>query len=125
MRPDNERQSFFDAVHAASRGLRFVLREPNIIRQLALLCIAILLAALLRFTPIEWALIFVCAGGVLGSEVLNTALEHTLDIVDPTFNPAVGVAKDIAALSVVVWSVVSVMVEFCILIPHVMAVLGE
>jgi diacylglycerol kinase len=77
------------------------------------LCVAVLVLVagiFVRLERIEWALIAICVGLVLASELINTALEAVVDIASPTFHPKAKIAKDAAAAAVFVFAVVSVIV---------------
>ncbi|MBI4806326.1 MAG: diacylglycerol kinase [Desulfovibrio sp.] len=55
--------------------------------------------------PLWWAILLFTCAAVLAAELLNTALEHTLDHLSPQEHPAVGIAKDCAAGAVLILSV--------------------
>lgn len=95
----------------AVKGLQRAYKsEANFRIQSALGVLAIGTFAYFRAEPHWWALMFLSCGGVLGSELVNTALEYALDHLHPEIHEAVGAAKDCAAASVLVFSGVSVLV---------------
>ncbi len=51
----------------------------------------------LNISPIEWCLIAICIGGVFVTELINTAIEYLVDMVQPEHHPIAGKVKDIAA----------------------------
>lgn len=55
--------------------------------------------------PLWWALLLLTCASVLAAELINTALENTLDHLSPQEHPAVGMAKDCAAGAVLVLSI--------------------
>ena len=57
-----------------------------------------------------WALLMMNCGMVLAAELLNTALETTLDHLHPARHPAIEVAKDCAAGAVLLLSLTGVVV---------------
>ena len=67
---------------------------------------AITVGILLRLDPLSWAIILLCCGMVISAELVNTAIESVVDLVSPEFHPLAGRAKDIAAASVWVLSIV-------------------
>ena len=67
-----------------------------------LLPVAVLV--LLRPAAIWWALLLMNCGLVLGAELMNTALEQTIDHLHPEIHPAIKVAKDCAAGAVLLFS---------------------
>ena len=66
----------------------------------------------------EWALLVFCFGLVIGAEMINTAIERTVDLAMPHRHPLAKAAKDIAAGAVLVAAMVSVVVGTLIFIPH-------
>jgi diacylglycerol kinase len=83
------------------------------------LCAAALVAVvgiLVRLERLEWAIIAICVGLVLASELINTALEAIVDIASPEFHPKAKIAKDAAAAAVFVFAVVSVIVGLLVLV---------
>lgn len=74
---------------------------------------------LINATLVEWAVICLCIMIVLSLELLNTALENLLDYIDPKFNRAVGIMKDMTAGGVLVAALGSVVVGSLIIIPKI------
>jgi diacylglycerol kinase (ATP) len=64
----------------------------------------------LGLTAIEWSLIALCIGAVIGAEMMNTAIEELVDLVSPQFNPKAGKIKDIAAGAVLLTAIVATVV---------------
>jgi len=60
--------------------------------------------------PVWWALLAMNCGLVLAAELINTALEQTLDHLSPAIHPAVKIAKDCCAGAVLLLSLTSVCV---------------
>jgi diacylglycerol kinase (ATP) len=56
------------------------------------------------------AVVLLCCALVIGSELLNTALERLADALHPDPHPLVGAAKDAAAGAVLVCAVTAVLV---------------
>ncbi len=69
---------------------------------------AILLSFILGLTALEWAILFLAIALIIGLELVNTALETTLDFISREQHPEIGLAKDVAAGAVLwaaLWSV--------------------
>lgn len=62
--------------------------------------LVVLVALFLRVTTIEFALLTLSVLFVLGTELINTAVEAVVDLVSPEFHPLAKIAKDTAAGSV-------------------------
>ncbi|MBI3451504.1 MAG: diacylglycerol kinase [Rhodospirillales bacterium] len=72
----------------------------------------------LRPAPLWWAIILLTIGAVLAAELLNTALERTVDHLHPASHPAIKIAKDCAAGAVLVLSAIAVAVFAAFLIQY-------
>ena len=63
-----------------------------------------------HITPMEWCVILLCIGLVLGLEMMNSAIESLVDLVTLERNPLAGRIKDIAAGAVLLVSFISVVI---------------
>lgn len=68
----------------------------------------------LALNPLEWALLLLTCGLVWTAELLNTALEETLNHITPDIHPQVKVAKDVAAAAVLAASLAALGVGLCL-----------
>lgn len=96
-------RAFHHRLVAALRGLRDALARERSARTQVFVCVALALAvAWLRPPPVWCALLALACGGVLGAELLNTALERLADHLHPELHPEIGRAKDCAAAAVLI-----------------------
>jgi diacylglycerol kinase len=92
--------SFTRSFLFALQGLRTaVTQERNIKVMIAGGAGAIVAGLVVGLDAIEWAIVILCCGIVISSELVNTAVETVVDLVSPEFHPLAGRAKDIAAAS--------------------------
>jgi len=102
----------------AIRGLTGALRrERNLKIMVAFAIPVFLLGAALSLAPWEWIALILTIAFVLVSELLNTALERTLDRIGLEHHPLTGEAKDIAAGAVLMCSMTAVVVGLIIFGP--------
>ncbi len=66
---------------------------------------------------IEWSILVIVIAAVISIEMINTAIEAIVDLASPTYHPLAKVAKDVAAGSVLVFAVASVIIGGLIFIP--------
>jgi diacylglycerol kinase (ATP) len=85
---------------------------------------AIILAALLGFDRVEWAILVITIGVVLAAEGLNSAIERAIDTTTPGFHPLAKSAKDIGAAAVLITAIGSVVVGLLLYVPKLWALLG-
>ncbi len=105
----------------AARGIAFIFRnEKNFQIECGAAIAALILAACLPLSSIEWVLLLLVIGLVLTIEMINTAIERILDIIKPNVHPYVRVVKDIAAGAVLFASIISVVIGMCIFLPYLL-----
>lgn len=87
-----------------------VLEERNFRLQLMIAVVAVILGVLLRFPVWKWGTLLLTIALVLTAEMINSALESLVDLVQPQKHPLAGQAKDIAAGAVLIASIISVII---------------
>lgn len=111
--------NFVNSLKHAVHGLVVSCRnEPNLRWQLLATGLVISLGLVVQLSRGEWLVITVIIGLVLMMELINTALEKTLDIIKPRFDVQVGRVKDILAGAVLVASIVATICGLLIFVPH-------
>ena len=105
-------QGFNNTFKNARKGFRLVLKSELNIRIHICIALLVLFAAMyLKFSPIEFCILLFVIGLVIVSEMLNTAIEFTLDsIYHNRYSRMVGMAKDISAGAVMFATLISVIV---------------
>lgn len=122
---DGSRFSLRHAFACAQAGLRYaVASQRNFKVHAAFTVLAVIIGAVLRISPIEWAAIVVCIFSVLAFELINTAVESAIDLVSPEWNELAKRAKDCAAASVYVAALGSVVVAAIIFAPRALMLAG-
>ena len=84
--------------------------ERNFQIEVLALIINLLLIVYLKVTELEAALILVVSFSVLSLEILNTCVEKICDIIQPEFDQRIKIIKDMAAGSVFLMAMASVVV---------------
>lgn len=123
----SELKAFFKAFTYAFSGIvHGIKRERNIRFHL---CAAVTVLAFMGFydlTAVEKCVIFLCIGGVISAELINTAVENAVDMYSTEKSPGAKAAKDCAAGAVLVMSVCAAVCGFVILWDRaVFAEIGE
>ena len=81
--------------------------------------LVIMAGVFFSISRMEWLFILLCIAGMFTLEMLNTAIEKTVDLVTDEFHPLAKVAKDLAAGAVLVYTVYSIIVGIIIFLPKV------
>jgi diacylglycerol kinase len=84
---------------------------------LAAALVVIVLAIRLQVAPQEWLWLLAAITGVLVTELMNTAIERTVDLATPDVHPLAKAAKDTAAGAVLVAALFAAAIGFIILGP--------
>ncbi len=105
-------QGFGNTFKNARKGFRLVLKsERNIRIHLVVGSFVIALAIIFGFDVVKFCIILFAIALVIISEMLNSAIEFTLDsYYHNKYNKMVGMAKDISAGAVMLATVVSIVI---------------
>jgi diacylglycerol kinase len=105
----------------AFEGLAALLRtQPNFAVHVVIALAVVVVALLLRPSPIELAVLALTIGAVLALEATNTALEALCDLVSPGYHPLVKRAKDVSAAAVLIMAATAVVVGLAVLGPRLL-----
>lgn len=86
---------------------------------LSLGLLVILAGVFFSISRMEWLFVLLCIAGMFTLELLNTAIEKTVDLVTDEYHPLAKVAKDLAAGAVLVYTVYSIIVGMLVFLPKV------
>ena len=75
---------------------------------------------IMKISPMEWIAIIFSIAFVWITEMLNTAVEKTMDHLSPDLHPQVKLIKDVAAAAVLTASVAACIIAFIIYIPKLL-----
>ncbi len=115
-------QGFNNTFKNARKGFRIVLKsEVNLRIHIIIAFLVMLFAYLLNFSALEFCMALFAISFVIVSEMLNTAIEFTLDsIFHNRYSKMVGMAKDISAGAVMFASVVAVIIGVVLFGKHIL-----
>lgn len=110
-------QSFSHAFNGIVQAFK---TESNIKRHTLAAMIAVLAGVTLEVSPMEWVITILLIGFVVVAELLNTAIEYTVDMVcGDTYNELAKYSKDIAAGATLVSAITAVIAGSIIYLPKV------
>ncbi len=115
--------NFIKSLSFAMNGLKIVLGEKNIKIHLIIAFLVICTGFYFQISIIEWFIILICIGCVLSLEIINTAIEHFVDLVEPNQNPKAGAIKDLAAGAVLIFSIISAIIGIMIFGKYILVLL--
>ncbi|PAQ13297.1 diacylglycerol kinase [Bacillaceae bacterium SAOS 7] len=101
----------------ALEGIRLAMDEPNFRFHMAAAVIAIGMGMWLSLAKMEWVVVLFLVFGMFVLEIINTAIEKTVDLVTEEYHPLAKQAKDLAAGAVLLYAVLSVIVGLILFVP--------
>jgi undecaprenol kinase len=107
---------FVNSFKYASMGILHAYKAEQNIRIHSFIGMIVCIAAFfLKVSRIEWLIIVSLIGGMISLELINTAIERTIDLItDKKFYVLAKQAKDLAAGAVLIYAFVSVIIGLII-----------
>ncbi|HIT37852.1 MAG TPA: diacylglycerol kinase [Candidatus Onthousia faecipullorum] len=114
----------FSSIKNSWNGLKAAYKnEQSVYIHLVCSIILLVLSFLLEISLTQWLIIIAIIGLTLVVELLNTAIESTVDLVTEEFHPLAKVAKDTASAAEFVLTLTSALIALMIFIPKIMELL--
>ncbi len=108
------------SLNSALEGIIHTLKVERNMRIHFLIGFIVLLAGVyLKLTNVEFMLLCIAVFFVLICEMFNTAVEHTVDLINDEFHPLAKIIKDIAAGAVFVASVNAIITGYVLLVQRI------
>jgi len=102
----------------ALNGLKILFSEEHNSRiHTGIVIVVVIAGFLLKISNIEWLVICILIAMVFSLEIMNSAIENLCDYISPQWQPMIKKVKDLAAASVFVASVISVICGAIIFLP--------
>ncbi|MFP4697609.1 MAG: diacylglycerol kinase [Eubacteriales bacterium] len=120
-----KKNRLYKALLYAIDGIVYIYKyERNAKMHIVLTIIAVILAILLKFSPIEYVILVIMSTLILTLEMMNTALEKTVDLTtNNQFHQLAKHAKDIAAGAVFISTIAALIIACFLYIPKIIALL--
>jgi diacylglycerol kinase len=119
------KRTFKGSVKNCLDGISYVTKsEKNFKREIALGIIALILSYILKIDKIEFIIVLTMICLVLTTEIINTAIERTVDLVTKEYHELARIAKDVSAGSVLVTSTFALIIGIIIFMPKIITLLG-
>jgi diacylglycerol kinase len=100
-------------------------KEQSVLIMIISTITSIALGIILKINGTEWFFVMIAIALVLGTELLNTAIEATIDLVSPHYHPLAKIAKDTASAAVFVYSIIAFAIGCIVFIPNIIEYLGK
>jgi rRNA maturation RNase YbeY len=105
-------------------GILYAFRtQKNLRIHLSFAVLVTILSFYLNCSPLEIAILFLTMSVVISFELINTAIEATIDLVSPHSQPLAKIAKDLGAAAVLITAICSIIIGIIILGPKLFSLL--
>jgi diacylglycerol kinase len=93
------------------------IKERNMRIHFLIMILVISFGFILNISNYEWYVCLILFGLVISSELINTAIENTVDMVTQQYNEKVKYIKDISAGAVLINAIIAAIIGLIIFIP--------
>lgn len=96
--------------------------EQNMKIHITIMILVIIFGIMLKISKMEWIICIILFGLVISMELINTAIENTVDLVTKEKNEQAKIAKDVAAGAVLVSAIASAIIGLIIFVPKILLI---
>ena len=112
-------KSFKYAFEGIFKGIK---EEQNLKIHIAIMILVIIFGILFKISKIEWIICIALFGLVISMELINTAIENTVDLITKEKNEQAKIAKDVAAGAVLVSTIAAATIGLMIFVPKILEI---
>lgn len=113
-------KSFMHAVDGIVYALKF---EHNMIIILLAAILAILAGFIFNISEVEWFFVIIIIGLIAATEMINTAIEATVDLITTKTHPLAKIAKDTASSASLILSLTAFIGALIIFVPKLIEII--
>jgi diacylglycerol kinase (ATP) len=111
-------RSLLDSFNNAFEGVIYAIKTQRNIRLHFIATGGVLiLSLLLQLTKLEFLILIITIAFVIVTEMINTALEVTVDLITQEYHPLAAIIKNVAAGAVLVAAIIALIVGYLIFVP--------
>lgn len=115
----------FKSFKYAYEGLKYAFKyEQNILVHFLATILVIIAGIFFKISMTEWLVLTLIIGLVIATELINTSIEATIDLVTKEVHPLAKVAKDTAAAAVLIFGITALIIGFIIFVPKFIGLIG-
>ena len=93
--------------------------EKNMKIHFIIMLLVIILGIMLKISSVEWIICIILFGFVISLELVNTAIENTVDLITQEKHPKAKIAKDVAAGAVLIAAITAAIIGLIIFVPKI------
>ena len=113
-------KSFFHAIDGIIYSIKY---EQNMIIIILAAIVCIIAGFIFKISEVEWLFCILIIGMVMGAELINTAIEATIDLETTKMHPLAKIAKDTASSATLIFSITDFIGALIIFLPKMLELL--
>ena len=113
-------KSFFHAIDGIIYSIKY---EQNMIIIILAAIVCIIAGFIFKISEVEWLFCILIIGMVMGAELINTAIEATIDLETTKMHPLAKIAKDTASSATLIFSITAFIGALIIFLPKMLELL--
>ena len=115
----------FKSFTYAFEGLKYAFKyEQNILVHSLATILDIIAGIFFKISLMEWLIITLIIGLVIATELINTSIEATIDLITQETHPLAKIAKDTAAAAVLIFGLAAIIIALIIFLPKILILIG-
>ena len=115
-------KKLINSFKCAIQGIRQAVKtERNVKIHITIMILVIIAGIVLKINTQEWIICIILFGLVISLELVNSAIEATVDIAMPYKDKRAKLAKDVSASAVLVLAIASAIIGGIIFIPKILS----
>ena len=115
-----QKKHIINSFRYAFNGIYLALKkERNLKIHFIIMLLVIIAGIILKISTFEWIICVMLFDLVISLELINTAIETTVDIAMPEINEKAKIAKDVSAGAVLVVAISAVIIGLIIFVPKI------
>ena len=115
----------FKSFTYAFEGLKYAFKyEQNILVHSLATILVIIAGIFFKISLMEWLIITLIIGLVIATELINTSIEATIDLITQETHPLAKIAKDTAAAAVLIFGLAAIIIALIIFLPKILILIG-
>lgn len=115
----------FKSFTYAFEGLKYAFKyEQNILVHSLATILVIIAGIFFKISLMEWLIITLIIGLVIATELINTSIEATIDLITQETHPLAKIAKDTAAAAVLIFGLAAIIIALIIFLPKFLVLIG-
>ena len=111
-------KSFFHACSGIIYGIKY---EHNIIIMFLATIVVVVAGFYYQISAYEWLFVLFAVGSVISTEMINSSIEATIDLITTEIHPLAKIAKDTASAASLILCIVSFIGACIIFLPKIFA----